>query len=74
MLCDRIALERHINVATQSERIQNSNHWILIQKTEGPQQPLLRQRRQSGTKPMGRRAIGILSMSQALTICDFSQS
>ena len=34
----------------------------------------LRHRRQRGTKPSGRRAIGILSILQALTIGDFSQS
>ena len=40
MLYDRIALEKHINVATRAERIQNSKHWILTLNKEGAQQPL----------------------------------
>ena len=40
MLYDRIALEKHIYVATKAERIQNSKHRILTLNTEGPQQPL----------------------------------
>ena len=40
MLYDRIALEKHIYVATKVERIQNSKHWILTINAEGPQQPL----------------------------------
>ena len=140
MLYDRIFLEKHIYVATEAERIQNSKHWILTLNTDGgthekrmqtiarrapgkdprriqslprsqqvrqrkgqqfegneeydyvvdPEQVggstkgrgetcrqlrqdrgptcrQLRHRRQSGTKPIGRRAIGILSILQALT-------
>ena len=40
MLHDRIALEKHVHVATKAERIQNSKHWILTLNAEGPQQPL----------------------------------
>ena len=40
MLYDRIALEKHVHVATKAERIQNSKHWILTINAEGPQQPL----------------------------------
>ena len=40
MLYDRIALEKHLHVATKAERIQNSKHWILTINAEGPQQPL----------------------------------
>ena len=40
MLYDRIALEKHIYVATKAERIQNSKHWILTLNAEGLQQPL----------------------------------
>ena len=40
MLYDRIALEKHIYVATKSERIQSSKHWVLTLNTEGPQHPL----------------------------------
>ena len=40
MLYDRIALEKHIHVATRAERIQNSKHWIPTLNKEGPQQPL----------------------------------
>ena len=29
ILYDRIALEKHIYIATRAERIQNSKHWIL---------------------------------------------
>ena len=38
MLYDRIAVEKHIYVATRAERIQNSKHWILTINAEGPQQ------------------------------------
>ena len=37
---DRLALEKHIYVATRAERIQNSKHWFLTLNAEGPQQPL----------------------------------
>ena len=37
---DRIALEKHICIATRAERIQNSKHWILTLNAEGPQEPL----------------------------------
>ena len=40
MLFDRIALEKHVYVATKAQRIQNSKHWILTLNAEGPQQPL----------------------------------
>ena len=40
MLYNRIALEKHIYVATRAERIQKSKHWILTLIAEGPQQPL----------------------------------
>ena len=40
ILYDRIALEKHIYVATKAERIQNSKHWILTPNTEQPQQQL----------------------------------
>ena len=40
MIQDRIALEKHFNVATGAERIQNSKHWILMLNAERPQQPL----------------------------------
>ena len=40
MLYDKIALEKHIYVATRAESIQNSKHWILTLNAEGPQQPL----------------------------------
>ena len=39
-LYDRIALVKHICVATRAERIQNSKHRILTINAEGPQQPL----------------------------------
>ena len=35
ILYDRIALEKHINVVTRAERIQNSKHWILTANAEG---------------------------------------
>ena len=38
MLFDRIALENHPNVATKSEIIRNSTHWILTLSKEGGQQ------------------------------------
>ena len=40
MLYDRIDVEKHIYVATRTERIQNSEHSILTINAEGPQQPL----------------------------------
>ena len=40
LLYDRIAVEKHINVAFKAERIQNSKHWILTINGEGPQEPL----------------------------------
>ena len=40
MLYDRIAVEKHIYVATRAERIQNSKHWIITLSAEGPQQTL----------------------------------
>ena len=40
MLYDRIAVEKHIYVATRAERIQNSKHSILTINAEGPQPPL----------------------------------
>ena len=38
MLYDRIALEKHIDIATRAERIRNSAHWTLTLK-KGAQQP-----------------------------------
>ena len=43
ILHGRVALEKHIYVATKSERIRNSKHWILTINAEGPQQPLNQQ-------------------------------
>ena len=40
MLYDRIAVEKHIYIATKAERIQKSKHWIPTKNAEGPQQPL----------------------------------
>ena len=40
MLYDRIAVEKHIYIATRAERIQNSKQWILTINAEGPRQPL----------------------------------
>ena len=40
MLYDRIALEKHIYIATRAETIQNLKHWILTINAEGPEQPL----------------------------------
>ena len=40
MFYDRIAVEKHIFVATRAERIQDSKHWILTRNAEGLQQPL----------------------------------
>ena len=45
-----------------------------LRQDRGPTCKQLRHRRQRGTKPIGRRAIGILSILQALTSGDFSQS
>ena len=42
-----------------------------LRQGRGPTCRQLRHRRQRGTKPIGRRAIGILSILQALTIGDF---
>ena len=42
-----------------------------LRQGRGPTCRQLRHRRQRGTKPSGRRAIGILSILQALTIGDF---
>ena len=39
-LYDRIAVEKHIDIATRSGRILNSKHWILTKNAEGPQFPL----------------------------------
>ena len=44
MLYDRIAVEKHICVATRAERIQNSKHWILTTNAEGRTQQSLNQR------------------------------
>ena len=40
----RIALEKHIYVATRAERIQNSKYWILTINEEGGTQQSLDQR------------------------------
>ena len=40
MAFDKIALEDHSRVATRSERIQNSKHWILRLNQDGVQQLL----------------------------------
>ena len=45
MLYDRIAVEKHIYVATRAERTQNSKHWILTINAEGGTQQSLNQRR-----------------------------
>ena len=37
MLFDRIALERHRCTATKTERIQNTEHWVLSLNADGPQ-------------------------------------
>ena len=42
-----------------------------LRQGRGPTYRQLRHRRQSGTKPIGRQAIGILSILQALTMGDF---
>ena len=39
VLFDRMALENHSYVATEAERIQNSEHWILKLNQDGAQQP-----------------------------------
>ena len=44
MLHDRIALEKHICIATRAERIENSKHWILTANAEGGTQQSLNQR------------------------------
>ena len=44
ILYDRIALEKHIYIATRAERIQNSKHWILTATAEGGTQQPLNQR------------------------------
>ena len=43
-LYDRIALEKHIYIATRAERIQNSKHWIITANAEGGTQLQLNQR------------------------------
>ena len=45
-----------------------------LRQDRGPTCKKLRHRRQTGIKPIGRRAIGILSVLQALTTRFFSQS
>ena len=44
MLYDRIAVEKHIYIATRAERIQHSKHWILTMNAEGGTQQSLNQR------------------------------
>ena len=44
MLYDRIALEKHIYIATRAERIPNSKHWILTANSGGGTQQPLNQR------------------------------
>ena len=44
ILYDRIALEKHIYIATRAERIQNSKHGILTANEEGGTQQSLNQR------------------------------
>ena len=44
MLYDRIALEKHIYIATRAERIQDSKHWIVTANAEGGTQQSLNQR------------------------------
>ena len=41
---DRVALEKHIYVATRAERIKHSKHWILKANAEGRTQQSLNQR------------------------------
>ena len=43
-LYDRIAMEKHIYIATRAERIQFSKHWILTANAEGRTQQSLIQR------------------------------
>ena len=43
-LCERIAVEKHIYIATRTEKIQNSKHWILTINAEGGTQHPLDQR------------------------------
>ena len=45
MFYDQIALEIHDFSASEAERIQNSNHWVVPMNAEGPQLP--RQQRPS---------------------------
>ena len=42
MFFDRIAHERHDYIATRTERLQNSKHWILRLNADGPLKPLRR--------------------------------
>ena len=61
MLFDRIALEKHVCVATTAQRIQNSKHWILTSSAEGPQQPQSTTRlcsSEKGMQTIARRAPG----------------
>ena len=44
ILCDKIALEKHIYTDTKAERIQNSKHWILTANAQGGTQQSLNQR------------------------------
>ena len=44
MLCDSVAVGKHIFIATRAESIQNSKHWILTINAEGGTQQSLSQR------------------------------
>ena len=44
MLHDRVAMEKHVYIATRAERIQNSKHWILTANEDGRTQQSLNQR------------------------------
>ena len=44
MLYDRIALVKHLYVATEAERIQNSKHWTLTLNADGGTQQSLNER------------------------------
>ena len=44
MLCDRIAVEKHIYTATRAERILNSKNWILTINADGGTQQSFNQR------------------------------
>ena len=43
-LYDRIAVEKHIYIATRAERIQDSKRWILTRNADGGLRPPLNQR------------------------------